>query len=119
MCCCSRRTSGTGWCRPPGRFSLTPCRRRFSIYRCGFLSIAAGPLTTVSNRLGWFARILNRQAARTVHFGVLWWFLLFIFVHVTLVFITGARQNLNYMFAGVNDSSWKGLLVFSLGLVKQ
>jgi thiosulfate reductase cytochrome b subunit len=71
----------------------------------------------IANRLGWFARILNRQAARTLHFGVLWWFLLFIFVHVTLVFITGARQNLNYMFAGVNDSSWKGLLVFSLAMI--
>ncbi len=52
----------------------------------------------IANRLGWFARILNRQAARTIHFGVLWWFLLFILIHVTLVFITGARQNLNYMF---------------------
>jgi hypothetical protein len=71
----------------------------------------------IANRLGWFARILNRQAARTLHFGVLWWFLLFILVHVTLVFITGARQNLNYMFAGVNDSSWKGLLVFSLAMI--
>ena len=71
----------------------------------------------IANRLGWFARILNRQAARTLHFGVLWWFLLFIFVHVTLVFITGARQNLNYMFAGVNDNSWKGLLVFSLAMI--
>lgn len=71
----------------------------------------------IANRLGWFARILNRQAARTLHFGVLWWFLLFIFVHVTLVFITAARQNLNYMFAGVNDSSWKGLLVFSLAMI--
>ena len=62
----------------------------------------------IANRLGWFARILNRQASRTIHFGVLWWFLLFIFFHVTLVFITGARANLNYMWAGVNDSSWNG-----------
>jgi hypothetical protein len=31
---------------------------------------------------------------------------------VTLVFITGARQNLNYMFAGVNDTSWDGVLAF-------
>ena len=71
----------------------------------------------IANRLGWFAKILNRQAARSIHFGVLWWFLLFIFIHVTLVFITGARQNLNYMFAGVNDNSWKGLLIFSLAML--
>ena len=40
------------------------------------------------------------------------WFLFFIFIHVTLVFITGMRQNLNYMFAGVNNSSWEGFLIF-------
>ena len=33
-------------------------------------------------------------------------------VHVTLVFITGARVNLNMMFAGVNDRSWSGFAVF-------
>jgi thiosulfate reductase cytochrome b subunit len=71
----------------------------------------------IANRLGWFARILNRQAARTIHFGVLCWFLAFIFIHGTLVFITGARDNLNYMWAGVNDGSWKGLFVFSLAMV--
>ena len=71
----------------------------------------------IANRLGWFARILNRQAARTIHFGVLCWFLFFIFVHVTLVFITGARQNLNYMWAGVNDNSWDGFLIWCCAMV--
>ena len=71
----------------------------------------------IANRLGWFARILNRQAARTIHFGVLCWFLLFIFLHGTLVFITGARASLNYMWAGVNNSSWDGLFVFSMAMI--
>ena len=31
---------------------------------------------------------------------------------MTLVFITGARVNLNMMFAGVNDASWSGVEVF-------
>jgi DMSO/TMAO reductase YedYZ molybdopterin-dependent catalytic subunit/thiosulfate reductase cytochrome b subunit len=66
----------------------------------------------ISNKLGRFAKMLNRQAARTIHFLVLCWFLFFIFVHVTLVFITGLRQNLNYMFAGVNNGSWEGFLIF-------
>ena len=65
-----------------------------------------------SNRLGWFAKILNRQRARTIHFSVLCWFLFFILVHVTLVFADGMRQNLNHMFAGVNDGSWSGFLIF-------
>jgi len=65
-----------------------------------------------SNKLGWVGKVINRQVARTIHFLVLCWFLFFIFVHTTLVFITGLRQNLNYMFAGVNDGSWEGLLIF-------
>ena len=66
----------------------------------------------ISNRLGWLGRVLNRQRARSIHFLAMWWFLLFILVHVTLVFITGARVNLNMMFAGVNDGSWSGLAIF-------
>ena len=31
----------------------------------------------------------------------MWWFLIFILIHVTLVFITGARVNLNMRWAGV------------------
>ena len=65
----------------------------------------------ISNRLGWFGRALHRQRARSIHFMALCWFLLFILLHVTLVFITGARTNLNMMFAGVHDGSWSGILV--------
>ncbi|HEX2997196.1 MAG TPA: cytochrome b/b6 domain-containing protein, partial [Anaerolineales bacterium] len=65
-----------------------------------------------SNKLGGFAKILNRQLARTIHFVVLSWFLFFIFVHTILVFITGLRNNLNYMVAGVNNDSWAGLLIY-------
>jgi len=67
---------------------------------------------SLSNHLGWFGRVLNRQRARSIHFLALWWFLLFILAHVTLVFITGARINLNMMWAGVNDGSWSGFAVF-------
>ena len=66
----------------------------------------------ISNRLGWVGRVLNRQRARTIHFLALWWFLLFILAHVTLVFITDARVNLNMMWAGVHDTSWSGFAVF-------
>jgi len=66
----------------------------------------------ISNRSGWLGRVLNRQRARSIHFLALWWFLLFIFAHVTLVFITGARANLNIMFAGVHDASWSGVAIF-------
>ena len=65
-----------------------------------------------SNKLGWFAKFMNRQLARTIHFIVLGWFLFFILVHTALVFITGLRQNLNYMVVGVNDGSWNGFLIY-------
>jgi methionine sulfoxide reductase catalytic subunit len=71
----------------------------------------------ISNRLGWLGRVLNRQRARSIHFLAMWWFLLFILVHVTLVFITGARVNLNMMFAGVNDGSWSGFEIFVPAMV--
>jgi DMSO/TMAO reductase YedYZ molybdopterin-dependent catalytic subunit len=66
----------------------------------------------ISNHLGWFGRVLNRQRARSIHFLAMWWFLFFILVHVTLVSITGARVNLNMMFAGVHDGSWSGFKIF-------
>ena len=71
----------------------------------------------ISNRLGGFGRALNRQRARSIHFLAMWWFLFFILAHVTLVFITGARVNLNMMWAGVNDGSWSGFAVFTPALL--
>ena len=67
----------------------------------------------LSNHSGWLGKVFNRQRARSVHFMALWWFLLFILAHVTLVFITGARDNLNMMFAGVQNESWSGFAVFA------
>src|SRR5690606_21453879 len=66
----------------------------------------------ISNRLGWFGRALDRQTARSIHFLSMRWFLLFVLIHVTLVFITGLRDNLNMMFAGVQDDSSSGLVIF-------
>ena len=82
------------------------------------ISIVTGLMQSpaISNRLGWVGRALNRQRARSIHFIALWWFLLFIAAHVTLVFITDARANLNMMFAGVHDGSWSGFVVFTLAL---
>jgi methionine sulfoxide reductase catalytic subunit len=70
-----------------------------------------------ANKLGWFAKILNRQAARTIHFFVLCWFMFYIFTHVTLVFITGMRQNLGYMFAGKDNNSWEGFMIFCAAML--
>jgi len=48
---------------------------------------------------------------------VLCYFVLFICVHVTLIFITGLRGNLNHMFAGVNDNGNAGFVIFGVAMV--
>ena len=85
-----------------------------TIFVAAPISILTGLMQSpaISNRLGWLGRALNRQRARALHFMALCWFLFFIFAHVTLVFITGTRVNLNMMFAGVHDGSWRGMWFF-------
>jgi hypothetical protein len=48
---------------------------------------------------------------------VLVWFLVFIVMHVSLVFMTGALNNLNHIFAARNDDSWIGFEVFAASMV--
>lgn len=79
------------------------------------LQIATGLMQSpaIANKFGGVGRLVNRQMARSLHFFGLLWFLVFILIHVTLVFITGARANLNEMFAGIESStSWAGFAIF-------
>lgn len=62
--------------------------------------------------------LLGDVAARRTHALVLWYYLAFTVVHVGLVLLTGARQNLNSMYAGIDDAqSWIGVAVFSVSVV--
>jgi DMSO/TMAO reductase YedYZ molybdopterin-dependent catalytic subunit/thiosulfate reductase cytochrome b subunit len=70
----------------------------------------------ISNALGWFGRVFNRQAMRSVHFISFAWFVGFILAHGAMVFITGIRQNTNHMFGGVDDASWRGFPLFLLAM---
>jgi hypothetical protein len=47
---------------------------------------------------------------------VLCWFLLFICAHVTMVFLTDARVNLNHMFYGVNSNGAEGSWIAAVAL---
>ncbi len=88
----------------------------FTVFVAAPTSILTGFMQSpaISNHSGWLGRALNRQRARSIHFLALLWFLFFILVHVTLVFITGpARVSLNMMWAGVHDGSWSGFVVFA------
>lgn len=61
---------------------------------------------------------LSDSWARRTHALVLWYYLAFTAVHVGLVLLTGARKNLNAMYAGVEDAeSWVGAIVFGASVV--
>jgi thiosulfate reductase cytochrome b subunit len=66
---------------------------------------------------GWLARIFPEGVAKRWHAGVMFYFLAFIVVHVTLVLTSGALANLDGMYAGQDSASWLGFGIFSLSLV--
>jgi thiosulfate reductase cytochrome b subunit len=71
-------------------------------------------LSTLFKRV---SRPLSIQTARSLHFLVLIWFLIFIMIHVTLVFTTGLLVNLNRIYAGTNGHGWTGLWLFAVSMV--
>lgn len=70
----------------------------------------------ISNSLGWFGRLFNRQVARTIHFFVLLWFLQFIVIHLSMVVLTGLRRNLNHIAIGTDTTSIEGTIIAALVL---
>jgi methionine sulfoxide reductase catalytic subunit len=86
----------------------------------------AGPLAlmsglgmspALSTRFKWISKRLSIQTARSLHFLVLCWFLVFIVVHVTLVFTTGLLRNLNHIYAGADTDGWVGFGMFAASMV--
>lgn len=76
-----------------------------------------GMSPALSTRLRRVSKVLSIQTARSLHFLAFVWFLVFIVIHVTLVFTTGLLNNLNHMYALRDDSSWIGFAVFSATMV--
>ena len=58
------------------------------------------------------ATVFPMTIARKLHFMVMLWFVIFIIIHVTLVFATGALRNLNHMYAAQDSDSWLGFWIF-------
>ncbi|MGI8613543.1 MAG: molybdopterin-dependent oxidoreductase [Nocardioidaceae bacterium] len=71
-----------------------------------------GMSPALSTRFKRVSRVLSIQTARSLHFLVFAWFLLFIVIHVSLVFTTGLLTNLNHINSGRNDNSWLGFWIF-------
>ena len=71
-------------------------------------------LSTRFKRISW---IFSIQTARSLHFLVLVWFLIFIVLHVTFVFTTGLLANLDHIYAGRTGESWIGFWLFAASMV--
>ncbi len=76
-----------------------------------------GMSPALSTRFRRISSLFSIQAARSLHFLVLCWFVLFIVVHVTLVLTTGALRNLNHMYAAADTESWLGFSLFAVSMV--
>jgi len=63
------------------------------------------------------SRIYPLTLARAVHLPVMFFFVLFVIVHITLVLATGALRNLNHMYAANDGDGWAGLIIFAVSLV--
>jgi methionine sulfoxide reductase catalytic subunit len=76
-----------------------------------------GMSPALSTRFKRISRLFSIQAARSLHFLVLVWFLIFIVLHVTLVFTTGLQANLNHVYAGQTGNGWTGFWLFVVSMV--
>jgi thiosulfate reductase cytochrome b subunit len=76
-----------------------------------------GMSPALSTRFKRISKPLSIQVARSLHFLVLCWFLVFILIHTTLVFTTGLLRNLNMGYAARDSDSWIGFGVFAASMV--
>jgi methionine sulfoxide reductase catalytic subunit len=67
----------------------------------------------IGNRFEKISKYFNRQAARSVHFLVLCYFLFFIASHVTMVFVTDFKENFNHIVMNSPADTWTGFLIGS------
>jgi thiosulfate reductase cytochrome b subunit len=76
-----------------------------------------GMSPALSTRFRKVSSVFSIQLARSLHFLILCWFILFIVVHVALVLTTGALRNLNHMYAVQDNESWWGFGFFVAALI--
>lgn len=70
----------------------------------------------IANSFGFLGKLFNRQVSRTIHFFIMLWFVQFLVVHVTMVFVTGVRRNLNHITIGTDTLEWTGVIVASVAV---
>lgn len=77
--------------------------------------IAMSP--ALNSRFPWYPRLFGgRQGARSLHFLLLVGYVIFIIIHVSLVFATGGVRNMNHIVVGRDDTSPIGLILGLIGI---
>ena len=69
---------------------------------------------SVAAKLGTGVGPLNRQVARSIHFLIFLWMVFFIFVHTSMVFVTGFVGNINHITLGTDTDSATGVVLYGL-----
>ncbi len=83
------------------------------------LAILTGPSMSpaFTARFTWYPKLPgNRQIGRSLHFLIMCSFLAFVFMHVTMVVLTGFVQNINHIVVGTDDANPAGLYLGVLGV---
>ena len=70
----------------------------------------------IAARFGLGAGPTNRQVARTLHFLVLVWMVIFIAMHTIMVFATGLVGNLNHIIFGTDTNSLWALVIYLIAM---
>lgn len=71
----------------------------------------------IESRFPWYPKLFgNRQTARSIHFMVMISYVLFIIGHVTLVVVTGFKENMNHIVLGTQGSGSTGMWI-GLGII--
>lgn len=84
------------------------------------LMMLTGPAMSpaVIGRFPWYAKIFrNRQTARSIHFIVMAFFVMFTVIHVVLVFVVHPRHNVTNMILGRYDPARFGQALVTLVIV--
>jgi len=72
----------------------------------------------IANRFPWYPKLFgNRQSARSGHFMVMVCYLVFIFIHVSLVVATGLSRNMNHIVMGTDSTTSHLGLYIGIGIV--
>lgn len=91
----------------------------FVVYIFAPFSILTGAAMSPAmvNHFPWFPRIFGgRQGGRSIHFLMMLCWLGFLFVHVSLIALTGFQRNMNHIVLGTDNTRSLGMVIGFVGL---